>query len=40
MQDEKMLGISLCMHEFSEKEIDLVSMAFRKVWDNLDHLKQ
>ncbi len=40
MQDEKMLGISLCMHEFSENEIDLISMAFRKVWDNLDLLKQ
>lgn len=40
MQDENMLGIGMCMYEFDEKEVELIIKAFRKVWKNLNRLKQ
>lgn len=33
------LGLSLCMCEFSDADIDLVAQAFHKVWANLDALR-
>jgi perosamine synthetase len=33
------LGFSMCMHELSEDDVDLIGRAFRKVWDQMDSLK-
>ena len=35
----RFLGIGTCMCEFSEKEIELVILAFKKVWSNLELIK-
>jgi perosamine synthetase len=34
------LGMELCVSEYTDKEIDLVIKAFKKVWDNLDKLRR
>lgn len=33
------LGFSMCMHELSEEDVNLIGRAFRKVWGQLDSLK-
>jgi dTDP-4-amino-4,6-dideoxygalactose transaminase len=33
------LGFSMCMHELSNDDIDLIGRAFKKVWNNLETLK-
>jgi perosamine synthetase len=38
-QDNSFLGISLCMYNYSNKEIDLIANSFKKVWSNLSFLK-
>ena len=39
MQDNSMFALGLCAHYFNNDEVDLVISAFRKVWDNLTHLR-
>lgn len=33
------LGFAMCMHELSDKDIDLIGLAFKKVWNNMENLK-
>lgn len=33
------LGFSMCMHELSEDDVDLIGRAFRKVWSQMDSLR-
>ena len=39
LHDETFLQIGLCSHGFTDREIDLVIDAFRKVWEHLDELR-
>jgi dTDP-4-amino-4,6-dideoxygalactose transaminase len=38
LNENKFLVIGLCSYEFTDKEIELVIDAFKKVWDNLNQL--
>ncbi len=38
LHDESFLGYEMCLHELSDKDIDLVLKSFHKVWNNLDKL--
>jgi perosamine synthetase len=33
------LGFAMCMHELSDKDIDLIGLAFKKVWNNMESLQ-
>lgn len=33
------LGFSICMHELTDQDVDLIGRAFRKVWDQMESLK-
>lgn len=33
------LGFAMCMHELSDKDVDLIGQAFRKVWGQMEILK-
>jgi len=39
LNDNDYFGIEMCLHEYRDKEIDLMIQAFQKVWDNLDLLR-
>lgn len=39
LHDSSYLGFGICMHDFSDQDIDLVAAAFRKVWDGLHDLE-
>lgn len=39
LHDETYLGFMLCLFDLSEDDVELVSQAFHKVWQNLDLLK-
>lgn len=39
LHDSTYLGLAMCMHDYSDEDIDLVVSAFRKVWGNLDLLR-
>ncbi len=39
LHDESFLQIGLCSHAFTDREVDLVIDAFRKVWEHLDELR-
>ena len=39
LHDESFLQIGLCSHAFTDREVDLVIDAFRKVWEHLDQLR-
>lgn len=39
LQDGRHLGIGMCVNDYSDEDVDLIVKAFRKVWDNLDALK-
>jgi perosamine synthetase len=39
LQENSYLGFAMCLHDLSENDIDLIIMAFKKVWSNLHHLK-
>ena len=39
MNDSTYIGFAMCMHQLGDKELDSISLAFRKVWANLDLLK-
>ena len=40
LNKEKLILLELCVHEYSEKEVDLVIKCFEKVWSNLKYLKK
>ena len=35
----RLIAFNLCLYEFPPEDVDLVILAFRKVWDNLDALR-
>ncbi len=39
LHDETFIGLPLCLYEYSDREIDLVARAFRKVWAQRSHLR-
>ena len=39
LQDRAMMGLPLCLHNYSDPETDLVIRAFHKVWNQLDVLR-
>lgn len=39
LHESTCLGIAMCMHEFTDQDVDLVIMAFRKVWKNMETLR-
>ena len=39
LHDKQLFGIELCLHEYTDREVDLVIEAFDKVWSNLDSLR-
>ena len=39
LHDRSYLGFAMCLHELSDKDIDLLIKAFCKVWTNLDLLR-
>jgi perosamine synthetase len=40
LQAESYLGYQMCLNDLSNDDVDLIIEAFRKVWSNLDALKQ
>jgi perosamine synthetase len=38
LQDKKVLLIGMCIHDFTDEDVDLIIEAFHKVWDNLSLL--
>ncbi len=38
LRDRTFLGIDMCLHRYTDAEIDLVIEAFHKVWRNMDEL--
>lgn len=40
LQAESYLGYQMCLNDLSDEDVDLIVAAFRKVWSNLDALKQ
>ncbi len=39
LQDFRYMGIALCLHKYTNTEVDLIIQAFCKVWENIDSLK-
>ena len=39
LHDENFIGFHTCINELSNEDIDLVVIAFRKVWNRIDSLK-
>ena len=39
LNDKRYMGIAMCSYEYSNKEIDSIIFAFKKVWDNIESLK-
>jgi len=33
------MGFSMCMHDLSESDIDLIGKSFQKVWGSLEQLR-
>jgi perosamine synthetase len=40
LHDRRYIGVSMCLFDYTAQDIDLLISAFRKVWSNLDRLKQ
>ena len=40
LNKDKLILLELCVHEYSEKEVDLVIKCFQKVWSNLKFLRR
>ena len=38
LHDHTYLGLSICMHELKDSEVESIALAFNKVWGNLDLL--
>ena len=39
LQANSYLGYKMCLNDLNDDDVDLIVMAFRKVWSNLDNLK-
>lgn len=39
LHDSTFMGLSICMHEMSDNDIELIARAFHKVWDNMNLIK-
>jgi hypothetical protein len=41
LHDETYLGFAMCLHDLSDADadVDLIALAFHKVWSQLDQLK-
>lgn len=39
LQDKRQMGIGMCLHRYTNREVDLIIQAFHKVWSNLGALK-
>jgi dTDP-4-amino-4,6-dideoxygalactose transaminase len=39
LNDVSYLGFGMCVYDLNESDIDLIIQAFRKVWGNIDSLK-
>jgi dTDP-4-amino-4,6-dideoxygalactose transaminase len=39
LHDEQYLGLFMCMHEYTDEQVDLVVAAFHKVWGSLEALR-
>jgi dTDP-4-amino-4,6-dideoxygalactose transaminase len=40
LHDRDFLGLEFCLHRYSADEVDLVALAFRKVWQHLPALRE
>jgi len=40
LHEKRYIPLGMCSYHFTEREIDLLIKAFRKVWDNLDYLTE
>ncbi len=40
LHDETFMGFSMCQHDLSDGDVDLIIRAFQKVWLNLDKLRK
>ena len=40
LQDAQYIGMGMCLNDYTERDIDLLISAFRKVWGSLDRLKK
>ena len=40
LNKEKLILLELCVHEYNNKEVELVIKCFKKVWANLNYLKK
>lgn len=40
LHDRRYIGMSMCLFDYTAQDIDLLISAFRKVWSNLDRLRQ
>lgn len=40
LQDRRFIAMSMCLFDYTPRDIDLIIGAFRKVWSQLDRLKQ
>jgi hypothetical protein len=38
LNDSTYLGFSMCVYDLSDYDVDLIILAFKKVWENLDNL--
>jgi dTDP-4-amino-4,6-dideoxygalactose transaminase len=39
LHDRRYIGVSMCLFDYTDRDIELLSDAFRKVWNCLDRLK-
>lgn len=40
LHDETFMGFEMCLHQLNDNEINKVIQVFKKVWDNIEHLKE
>ena len=40
LQDRTFIGIGMCVHDYSDDDIDLIVAAFHKVWRNMEEIKK
>ena len=39
LHDSSYLGLEMCVHELSDQDVDMIVMAFRKVWNEMESLR-
>jgi dTDP-4-amino-4,6-dideoxygalactose transaminase len=40
LHDTSFFALAMCLHDLSDEDTDLISNAFRKVWSQLDELRE